>query len=91
VIKDRLGRIVEDIQAIREPHDGKDLNLSIDSKIQYIAYTHLKEALEKHHAKAGGAVVLDVQTGEVLALVNLPSFILMIAPTEVVRNYAIVS
>ncbi|MCU6432306.1 penicillin-binding protein 2 [Undibacterium sp. Jales W-56] len=74
VIKDRLGRIVEDIESIREPHDGKDLALSIDSKVQYIAYTHLKEALEKHKAKAGGAVVLDVKTGEVLALVNLPSY-----------------
>ncbi|MFZ6766394.1 peptidoglycan D,D-transpeptidase FtsI family protein [Undibacterium sp. Di26W] len=74
VIKDRLGHIVEDIQAIREPHDGKDLTLSIDSKIQYIAFTHLKEAVEKHKAKAGGAVVLDVKTGEVLALVNLPTY-----------------
>jgi cell division protein FtsI (penicillin-binding protein 3) len=74
VIKDRLGRIVEDIESIREPHDGKDLTLSIDSKIQYIAYTHLKEAVEKHGAKAGAAVVLDVQTGEVLALVNLPTY-----------------
>jgi cell division protein FtsI (penicillin-binding protein 3) len=74
VIKDRLGRIVEDIEAIREPHDGKDLTLSIDSKIQYIAYTHLKDAIEKHKAKAGGAVVLDVNTGEVLALVNLPTY-----------------
>ncbi|MFZ6814075.1 peptidoglycan D,D-transpeptidase FtsI family protein [Undibacterium sp. Rencai35W] len=74
VIKDRLGRIVEDIESIREPHDGKDLTLSIDSKVQYIAYTHLKEAVEKHKAKAGGAVVLDVKTGEVLALVNLPSY-----------------
>lgn len=74
VIKDRLGHIVEDIQAVREPHDGKDLTLSIDSKIQYIAFTHLKEAIEKHKAKAGGAVVLDVQTGEVLALVNLPTY-----------------
>ena len=74
VIKDRLGRIVEDIESIREPHDGKELTLSIDSKVQYIAYTHLKEALEKHKAKAGGAIVLDVNTGEVLALVNLPTY-----------------
>lgn len=74
VIKDRLGRIIEDIESVREPHDGKDLTLSIDSKIQYIAYTHLKEALEKHKAKAGGAVVLDAQTGEILALVNLPTY-----------------
>lgn len=74
VIKDRLGRIVEDIESVRVPHDGKDLKLSVDSKIQYIAYTHLKEAIEKHKAKAGGAIVLDVHTGEVLALVNLPTY-----------------
>ena len=74
VIKDRLGRVVEDIGAVREPHDGKDIALSIHSKIQYIAFTHLKEAVEKHQAKAGGAVVLDAETGEVLALVNLPTY-----------------
>jgi len=74
VIKDRLGRIVEDIEAIREPHDGKDLALSLDSKIQYIAFTQLKEAVEKNNAKAAGIVVLDVKTGEVLALANLPTY-----------------
>jgi cell division protein FtsI (penicillin-binding protein 3) len=74
VIKDRLGRIVEDIAAVREPHDGRDLVLSIDSKIQYIAYTYLKEAVDKFKAKAGGAVVVDAKTGEVLALANLPTY-----------------
>jgi cell division protein FtsI (penicillin-binding protein 3) len=74
VIKDRLGRIVEDIESIREPHDGKDLALSIDSKIQYIAFSQLKEAVEKHKAKAAGIVVLDARTGEVLALANLPTY-----------------
>jgi cell division protein FtsI (penicillin-binding protein 3) len=74
VIKDRLGRVVEDIESVRPPHDGKDMKLSIDSKIQYIAYTHLKDAVEKFKAKAGGAVVLNVQTGEILALVNLPTY-----------------
>jgi cell division protein FtsI (penicillin-binding protein 3) len=74
VIKDRLGRIVEDIESIREPHDGKDLTLSIDSKIQYIAFSQLKEAVEKHKAKAAGIVVLDAKTGEVLALANLPTY-----------------
>lgn len=74
VIKDRLGRIVEDIESVRSPHDGKNLALSIDSKIQYIAYSQLKEAVEKHKAKAAGIVVVDVQTGEVLALANLPSY-----------------
>ncbi|MES2932966.1 MAG: penicillin-binding protein 2, partial [Pseudomonadota bacterium] len=74
VIKDRLGHIVEDIAAVREPRDGKDLTLSIDSKIQYIAFSQLKEAVAKHKALAGGVVVLDVQTGEVLALANLPAY-----------------
>src|SRR5450830_1536786 len=74
VIKDRLGHIVEDIGFIHEPHDGKDLVLSVDSKIQYIAFTQLKGAVEKFKAKAGAAVVLDVHTGEVLALANYPSY-----------------
>ena len=74
VIKDRLGHIVEDIRAVREPVDGKDLVLSIDSKLQYIAYKYLSEAIEKHKAKAGSVLVLDTRTGEVLAMVNMPSF-----------------
>ena len=74
VIKDRLGHIVEDLRAINEPHDGKQLTLSIDSKIQYLAYAQLKETLAKFKAKAGGVVVVDVQTGEILALANLPSY-----------------
>ncbi|SMP68575.1 peptidoglycan D,D-transpeptidase FtsI family protein [Noviherbaspirillum suwonense] len=74
VIKDRLGRIVEDIAAVREPHDGRDLVLSLDSKIQYIAFTHLKETVDKFKAKAGGVVVVDIKTGEVLALANLPTY-----------------
>jgi cell division protein FtsI (penicillin-binding protein 3) len=74
VIKDRLGHIVEDIESVREPHDGQDLTLSIDSKIQYIAFTQVKDAVEKFHAKAGAAVVLDVHTGEVLALANWPTY-----------------
>ncbi len=74
VIKDRIGHIVEDITDVREPRDGKDLTLSVDSKLQYIAYTQLKEAVVKFKAKAGGVVVLDVKTGEVLALANYPSY-----------------
>ncbi|QOL49966.1 peptidoglycan D,D-transpeptidase FtsI family protein [Massilia litorea] len=74
VIKDRLGRIVEDLGFSREPHDGKDLTLSVDSKLQYIAFTSVKNAVEKFNAQAGGAVVLDVQTGEVLAMANYPSY-----------------
>ncbi len=74
VIKDRLGRIVEDIAAVREPHDGRDLVLSLDSKIQYIAFSQLKEAVDRFKAKAGGVVVIDIKTGEVLALANLPTY-----------------
>ncbi len=74
VIKDGRGHIVEDIGGKIEPHNGKDVVLSVDSKIQYIAYTQLKAAVEHFGAKAGGAVVLDVHTGEVLALANFPSY-----------------
>lgn len=74
VIKDRKGSIVEDVESIRAPRPGKDIALSIDSKIQYLAYRELKQAVEASKAKAGGIVVLDAQTGEVLALANLPAY-----------------
>jgi cell division protein FtsI (penicillin-binding protein 3) len=74
VIKDRLGHIVEDVGLSREPHDGRDIVLSVDSKLQYIAFNSVKNAVEKFHAKAGAAVVLDVHTGEVLALANWPTY-----------------
>ncbi len=74
VIKDRMGHIIEDVDEQVVPHNGKDVDLSIDSKIQYIAYANLKAAVEKSKAKAGAAVVIDVRTGEVLALVNYPTY-----------------
>jgi cell division protein FtsI (penicillin-binding protein 3) len=74
VIKDRLGRIVEDVQSIRAAQDGRDLVLSIDSKMQSIAYSALRDAVLLHRAKAGALVALDVRSGEILALVNVPSF-----------------
>ena len=74
VVVDRLGRVVEEMAILQLPQNGKDLNLSIDSKIQFLAYNAVKDAVEKHHAKAGGAVVLDTQTGEILALANYPSY-----------------
>lgn len=74
VIKDRRGQIVEDVESIRTPRDGTTLRLSIDARIQYLAYRELKSAVAAHRAKAGGVVVLDVDTGEVLAMVNTPSF-----------------
>lgn len=74
VIKDRRGSVVEDVESIRPPVEGKDIVLAVDSKLQYLAYSHLKQALEENRAKAGGVVVLDARSGEVLALANLPTY-----------------
>ena len=74
VIKDRLGHIVEDVESIRSPQDGQTLRLSIDARIQYLAYRELKSAVATHRARAGGIVVLDATTGEVLAMANVPSY-----------------
>ncbi|MFZ9260415.1 MAG: peptidoglycan D,D-transpeptidase FtsI family protein [Limnohabitans sp.] len=75
VIKDRLGRVVEDIGEMVPPVDGRDIELSIDSKVQFFAYQKLREAVLDNRAAAGSVVVLDVQTGEVLALANYPSYV----------------
>lgn len=74
VIKDRLGRIVEDVGEQVPPVDGRDLQLTIDSKVQFFAYQKLREAVLENKAKAGSVVVLDAQNGEVLALANWPSY-----------------
>jgi cell division protein FtsI (penicillin-binding protein 3) len=74
VIRDRRGQIVEDVGSIRPPQDGKDVRLALDSKIQYIAYSHLKQAVADNKAKAGGAVVIDAKSGEILALANWPTY-----------------
>jgi cell division protein FtsI (penicillin-binding protein 3) len=74
VIKDRLGRIVETVERINEPVPGRDLKLSIDRRIQYLAYRELKVAVQENRAASGSAVVLDVKTGEVLAMVNQPTY-----------------
>jgi len=74
VIKDRIGRVVEDIGEMVPPVDGRDLQLSIDSKVQYFAYEKIKEAVLSNKAAAGSVVVLDVKTGEILALTNYPSY-----------------
>ena len=74
VIKDRLGRVVEDGASIRTPVEGRGLQLSIDRKLQYLAHRELKNAVTEHRAKAGGIVVLAVKTGEVLARANLPAY-----------------
>lgn len=74
VIKDRLGHIISEIQQIREPKPGKDIALSIDRQVQYVAYRALKEGYRKYQAKGATAVVLDIRTGEILAMVNQPSY-----------------
>ena len=74
VIKDRLGRVVEDIGDSLAPVDGRDITLSIDSKVQFFAYQRIRDAVAEHKAKAGSVVVLDAQSGELLALANFPSY-----------------
>jgi cell division protein FtsI (penicillin-binding protein 3) len=74
VIKDRLGRVIEDVRDVIPPVDGPDLQLSVDSKVQFFAYEKLREAVKNNKAKAGSVIVLDAQTGEVLALANFPSY-----------------
>ncbi|MDO8893272.1 MAG: penicillin-binding protein 2 [Sulfurimicrobium sp.] len=74
VIKDRPGRIIEDVESVKTPQEGRNLILSIDRKIQYLAFRELKAAVDANKAKAGAIVVLDAKTGEILALANLPSF-----------------
>jgi cell division protein FtsI (penicillin-binding protein 3) len=74
VIKDNLGRVIEQVGSGREPLDGEDLALSIDTRIQVLAFNALRDAVREHRAKAGAAVVIDVKTGEVLALSNLPTY-----------------
>ena len=74
VIKDRLGRVVEDIGDSVAPVDGQDIGLSIDSKVQFFAYQRIRDAVAEHKAKAGSVVVLDARSGEVLALANYPSY-----------------
>jgi cell division protein FtsI (penicillin-binding protein 3) len=74
VLKDRLGRSIENVESIRPAHNGKDLKTSIDLRLQYLAYRSLKAAIKKHEARSGSIVVLDVKTGEVLAMVNQPTY-----------------
>lgn len=74
VIKDRLGRIVEDVESVSKPVPGRDLALSLDRRVQYLAYRELKSGIMQFQARSGSAVVLDARTGEVLAMVNQPSY-----------------
>jgi cell division protein FtsI (penicillin-binding protein 3) len=74
VLKDRLGRSVENVESIRSPRHGKELRASIDLRIQYVAYRALKAAIKSNSAESGSIVVLDTQTGEVLAIANQPTY-----------------
>ena len=74
VIKDRRGHIIEDVESVKQPQDGSDVALALDSKLQYLAYASLRQAIAENKAKAGGIVVLDAKSGEVLALANLPTY-----------------
>ena len=74
VLKDRLGRSIENVASIQPPHHGKDLRTSIDLRLQYLAYRTLKQAVKTHKARSGSIVILDVRTGEVLAMVNQPTY-----------------
>ncbi|MCM2326676.1 MAG: penicillin-binding protein 2 [Lysobacter sp.] len=74
VIKDRKGRIVEDVESLRVPRDGRQVVLSIDQRLQFLAHRELKAAVDSHRAKGGALVMLDARTGEVLALVNQPDY-----------------
>ena len=74
VLQDRLGRVIDDVELIKEPRPGRTLRTSLDLRLQYLAYRELKTAVEESNARAGSAVVLDPATGEVLAMVNQPFF-----------------
>jgi cell division protein FtsI (penicillin-binding protein 3) len=74
IIQDRTGRAVEHVERISDPDPGKDLTLSIDRRLQYLAYRELAAAVQRHDAVSGSAVMLDPFTGEILAMVNQPAF-----------------
>ncbi len=74
VIINRRGEVVEDVVSIRAPQEGRDLALSIDSRLQYLAFRELRAGVEENKAKAGGLVIVDTRSGEVLALANWPTF-----------------
>jgi len=74
VIKDRLGNIISEVALLKKPEQGRPLVLSIDRRIQYAAYQALKAAVDEYQAEGGSVVVMDAKTGEVLAMVNQPSY-----------------
>ncbi len=74
VLQDGRGQVVEEVEGLRDPVDGQSLMLSLDRRLQYLTYVELMRAVKDHRAKAGTAVILDAQTGEVLAMANQPSY-----------------
>jgi cell division protein FtsI (penicillin-binding protein 3) len=74
VVKDRLGRVIEELGVVKEPRPGHDLHLSIDRRLQYLAYSELYKTVEEFNAKSGSVVVVDTQNGEILAIANYPSY-----------------
>jgi len=74
VIQDRLGRVVEDVELVREAQPGRELRLTLDRRLQYLAYRELASTVNEHQARSGTVVVLDVASGEILAMANYPSF-----------------
>lgn len=74
VIKDRMGRIIEELGVIKEPRPGHELVLSIDRRLQYLAYSELSKTVEEFAAKSGSVVVVDTENGEILAIANYPSY-----------------
>lgn len=92
VIKDRLGRVISDMQVVQEEKPGRDITLSIDRRLQYLAYRELMAGVLQNKASSGSAIILDVKTGEVLAMVNQPSFNPNNRPTkisDIFRNRAV--
>ena len=74
VIKDRKGRVVEDVESMRAPRDGEAVTVSIDERLQFLAHRELKAAVELAHARGGSLAIVDARTGEILALVNQPDY-----------------
>src|SRR5699024_9520951 len=90
--RDRLGRVVEDVQAIVPPVDGQDIYLSLDARVQFELFNELKHAMQENKATAAAGLVVDVKTGEIMALANLPSYNPNIRESrqgDVLRNRAI--
>lgn len=74
IVKDRLGRIIDELGIIKAPRQGQNIKLTIDKKIQYLTYRNLKDTVKKFDAKSGSVVVMDVHSGDILAMANYPSY-----------------